>query len=600
MSDSFFGFDSTLGAGDGMEDAGGMLSEDEEDYDALNDETFGDSAPAGDWEQDHEKLAELTELRRQNFVSENGLLCEQVAAFILDDSSSRGFDHRNNFPPPPKPKPRPPPGFANASNDHHPLEIKLGIPSLKNVCTVEELERNLIKPPPANSLRLEDLERNLISNQKPAVPPVLGQILRPPAGFITPPPLTHHPPPSQHPLLNQLSKIPPPISPFRVPLSPHQIVLPPNLLPNRMNNVMLPLHHPMGPGRVPPIPLIHPMRPHPPFTPEDEYAGLMTVREKNWLASIQLLQLNTNQPFQEDYYFTMYQVRQSGNHGRKINNSLKNIRDRDAPSSKPQYTPLQFENSLGKLQVGSVVAPRKMIDTEIVESVDSPTPPTPAVKKTKQLLLEIEQMFALLLKAEDALSNLNPHPDPNVNPSELLDKVVKSLIKEEKLRTIMNVRKGKTLILRILPHMGLSVQLIRKLILLLPVAVKNDLDQGWLRALPAIRYYLNLCPFSEIAEFSDILQPHLTSLVPNKFGISVVTNMIERAEYFFSQGYESNDWLDFMSSLVNLSRTLEFERPVVGIQSHNLARHLSRCQANNQDIVTLQTALSNMIMADKK
>lgn len=30
------------------------------------------------------------------------------------------------------------------------------------------------------------------------------------------------------------------------------------------------------------------------------------------------------------------------------------------------YTPLQFENSLGKLQCGSVMAPRKIIDMDVV------------------------------------------------------------------------------------------------------------------------------------------------------------------------------------------------------------------------------------------
>lgn len=36
----------------------------EEEYDALNDETFGSEATIGDWEKDHEKLAEITESSR--------------------------------------------------------------------------------------------------------------------------------------------------------------------------------------------------------------------------------------------------------------------------------------------------------------------------------------------------------------------------------------------------------------------------------------------------------------------------------------------------------------------------------------------------------
>ena len=35
----------------------------------------------------------------------------------------------------------------------------------------------------------------------------------------------------------------------------------------------------------------------------DDYAGLMTNREKQWLQNIQLLQLNTTQPYIDDYYY---------------------------------------------------------------------------------------------------------------------------------------------------------------------------------------------------------------------------------------------------------------------------------------------------------
>lgn len=46
-------------------------------------------------------------------------------------------------------------------------------------------------------------------------------------------------------------------------------------------------------------------RPYPnSFHPvSDDYAGLMSSQEKQWLASIQIMQLSTNQPFQDDYYY---------------------------------------------------------------------------------------------------------------------------------------------------------------------------------------------------------------------------------------------------------------------------------------------------------
>ena len=37
----------------------------------------------------------------------------------------------------------------------------------------------------------------------------------------------------------------------------------------------------------------------------DEYAGLMTPREKTWLRNIQGMQLQTENPYQDDYYFVV-------------------------------------------------------------------------------------------------------------------------------------------------------------------------------------------------------------------------------------------------------------------------------------------------------
>lgn len=38
---------------------------------------------------------------------------------------------------------------------------------------------------------------------------------------------------------------------------------------------------------------------------EDEYAGLMTPKEKSWLRNIQAMQLQTDNPYQDDYYFVV-------------------------------------------------------------------------------------------------------------------------------------------------------------------------------------------------------------------------------------------------------------------------------------------------------
>lgn len=193
--------------------------------------------------------------------------------------------------------------------------------------------------------------------------------------------------------------------------------------------------------------------------PRDEYRNLMTPRDKQWLIGIQLLQLNTETPYIDDYYYTVYKERRMKgrrenkfhtdnqlNHpfsqpqghaqlvlqsiGNRNNNKgvFANNRDnnRDRKNSESRsgananggekdqqqqqqtprtYTPLQFENSLGKLQCGSVTAPRKIIDMEIMAAEAGATTggslEVTAQRKCRQMLLHIETLYRVVLKLED-------------------------------------------------------------------------------------------------------------------------------------------------------------------------------------------------------
>ncbi|XP_014365328.2 ATP-dependent helicase BRM [Papilio machaon] len=173
----------------------------------------------------------------------------------------------------------------------------------------------------------------------------------------------------------------------------------------------------------------------------DEYAGLMTAREKQWLINIQMLQLNTGTPYIHDFYYTVFLERQANkekegvkeahkanqqNHpfysggvkqetGRERHNSHRHNSSSEEAAPR-QYVPTQFENSLGKLQCGSVTAPRKIIDVEVVSaepasgrtsrapSVASTTNPAEVpreVRRTKQVLLDIEALYVTLLRLEE-------------------------------------------------------------------------------------------------------------------------------------------------------------------------------------------------------
>merc|ERR1719193_2023918 len=198
---------------------------------------------------------------------------------------------------------------------------------------------------------------------------------------------------------------------------------------------------------------------------EDEYAGLMTQRDKQWIINIQLNQLKCDNPYVDDYYFTMYQARKEreGERGEKAGGQLLlNDSLAETPGS---YIPTQFENSLGKLQVVTVKAPRQIIDVGVVRSTDSPIPegssPSPGAepKRTgadyKQVLIQIEGLYLALLNLESDQLKLHALPtgaplreQVAVAESQHLAQLQVGLARTPWLADCLAVPKGRSLVLR--------------------------------------------------------------------------------------------------------------------------------------------------------
>ncbi|XP_015774966.1 PREDICTED: protein PAT1 homolog 1-like isoform X1 [Acropora digitifera] len=156
---------------------------------------------------------------------------------------------------------------------------------------------------------------------------------------------------------------------------------------------------------------------------DDPYAGLMTRREKEWLIKIQLLQLTSNQPDLDDYYFQTYtrrktskeHVEQSEGVQLKLNVPEDNKEVRETTKmalpqferEKRNYTPVDFQGSLGKVSSASVQHPRQMVDLTIVRNAKAPeqdkqgvTTPLKDTKKRSQVLITIEKGYDFLLNIE--------------------------------------------------------------------------------------------------------------------------------------------------------------------------------------------------------
>ncbi|XP_069691464.1 protein PAT1 homolog 1 isoform X2 [Periplaneta americana] len=787
------------------DEPGQGLDEEEEEYDALNDETFGTEAVEGDWEEDHEKLAEIAEqsrLRRNSYNNDNHIesddhadleLEASISQLVLDDFddpiSENGENTKTNtitsrhFPSTstgvdliesPSYSSSAPSGYSVWGIAKTDIQQKSTQPVLaggKNVCTVEEVERDLIlqrttapiAPPPGISkpslaLHLEDVERDLATSTASnysVIPLGLGRGQPQPNPFAhqdvvvmrntqnsagvgtigrggayfpshlpgpTPqsvlglgrgstgsaafgqvvlPSRIHgpHPPPIAIPDLRQLQQqnhrligsapnllrfIPPTLmmqsqQPLRdgTKTLGHQGFATENgilrsLHPHRNNMGYRPGfqgslvdQHRMGvasqfslrPERMMGSHFINNRASSGNFGQHhghrgnynshynnhsnyrqqngsgdyDEYAGLMTSREKQWLLNIQLLQLNTSQPYIDDYYYTVFSSRQPKKNNKKIEmhdsfghrerrDSHKDQRNDQQQGTSRVYTPAQFENSLGKLQVGSVTAPRKIIDMDVVspEGLDSTLQSLQRdSRKAKQLLLEIERLYLLLLQVEDSTSSV-PEVKESVteDKSDLLHKIVTSLLVEDKLTSFMCVHKGKLLLLRVLPHLLAEsedegshlVQIWSTIFRSIVTIIKRDQasDESLLpRFYPHLKTWLSRAKFPSLLEVAHSLSPGsrdssrntspITPVPPaknalvyalgNKFGISSLAVMMEHGERLYPtlEEKQCNEWTSFITSLVealgSVPSTSSLPTPIEPMDAVLLNQHLGRCSS---------------------
>ena len=75
----------------------------------------------------------------------------------------------------------------------------------------------------------------------------------------------------------------------------------------------------------------------------------------------------------------------------------------------PLCRPVQFSNSLGKLQAITVKAPRKIIDVGVVNA-DAASASSSESRNYKSTLLEIERLYAAAIEVEDCEKKLAALP----------------------------------------------------------------------------------------------------------------------------------------------------------------------------------------------
>ncbi|XP_029431598.1 protein PAT1 homolog 1 isoform X5 [Rhinatrema bivittatum] len=344
---------------------------------------------------------------------------------------------------------------------------------------------------------------------------------------------------------------------------------------------------------------------------KDPYANLMMQREKDWVSRIQMMQLQSTDPYLDDYYYQ--------NYFEKLEDlSAAKDTDGEAPKKErtklitPQvakfehdYKPVQFAGSLGKLTVSSVNNPRKMIDAVVTSRNEDDESKEKQVRdKRRQTLFIIEKTFSLLLDVEDYERRYLQSHDSE-RPALIEDRKQKILEMYENLRgkvaynerlnedhfvQIMCIRKGKRMVSRILPF--LSVQhaaiLLRGIAHNLPFLIKKDIQDEVLPCLVRpcslllghlssqvviglLQQLTNLPQNAACTSQPESVNPHLTAVLQNKFGLTLLYQILARGEHILNSAastdlLQDNQWSELVFRVT---------RELLRIPSASLAKPVS-------------------------
>lgn len=185
---------------------------------------------------------------------------------------------------------------------------------------------------------------------------------------------------------------------------------------------------------------------------EEENASLMTQKEKDWIIKVQLMQLHTDNPYADDYYYTHWRMKQENSQ-----DTPQLVVPNLSRPDEDKYEPKQFDNALGRLTSSSVHNPRQVLD---VGDASTKQNSGSNVRRFKQLLLIVENSYTAMLDVlELEMQALCVPPNARQKLDEAREKTLKAIINKlgvfnnscEVLKLVLGVRKGRTLIRRLIP-----------------------------------------------------------------------------------------------------------------------------------------------------
>ncbi|KAL8197169.1 UNVERIFIED_CONTAM: hypothetical protein K2H54_014586 [Gekko kuhli] len=293
--------------------------------------------------------------------------------------------------------------------------------------------------------------------------------------------------------------------------------------------------------------------PQPPET--DPYGALMTSLEKDWVIKVQMMQLQSENPQRDDYYYQEYYRKleqkpaQKGLLG-KCKNEVPKLVTPYIQKVETYESVVRIPGSLGQVAVSTCYSPRRAIDA--VHHI----PLEQAVGNQRvQVLYQIEKMYLQLLDIEDTQRKLVLAPEEQ--HSHFCEKLAhevghiyqtlriengnnKEETKDEFLQILL-VGKGKRLVARLLPHLSpeQAKQVLITITKHLPFLIKKDLLDETLPVLYSpLGEVVEQLTFSEMVNIlqeltglqPDSVKQSLTMIFGNKFAVSLLYLLLSHGE----------------------------------------------------------------------
>uniref|UniRef100_A0A8C6TKR6 Protein PAT1 homolog 1 n=1 Tax=Neogobius melanostomus TaxID=47308 RepID=A0A8C6TKR6_9GOBI len=307
----------------------------------------------------------------------------------------------------------------------------------------------------------------------------------------------------------------------------------------------------------------------------DPYSNLMTQKEKEWVTKIQMMQLQSTDPYLDDYYYQNYYEKMEKRQEKERDSSKKEHTTKlitpQVAKVEHTYRPVQFAGSLGKLTVSSVNNPRKMIDAVVTTRSDDEREKQ-VWNKRRQILYTVEKMYSLLLEVQDFEKRfvltpeeerealLEQHKRTRLSYFCLTFLLLSCRVSDEQLVMIMSVRKGKRLISRLLPFLPVaqSTGVLMAIARNLPALAKKDKQDQvlcWLvEPVSALVQSLSSSALTDLLQELQSNEGQLASVLHNKFGVTLLYLVLSEGERMQSsdpncQLMDDNRWTELVFSV---------------------------------------------------